>query len=180
MAEQECNDCYVGPCYSKTSDFGGSGRLNLKSVSVRDVAAEILGMEQHHYNQRGIRTELDVPPSFALRSGRSTKTQASSPESRQERHRGHARGPKARAAGPFKAETGWCWKWRTRAPESPAQEMFSNCSPRRNPTGLDWDWPLRGRSSPRTAASFLHERAKQRNTFRIAIPLKPPVAEVGV
>ena len=45
-------------------DFVRAGRLNLKSVSVGEVAAEIVAVEQHHHRQRGIRTELDFPPSL--------------------------------------------------------------------------------------------------------------------
>jgi two-component system sensor kinase FixL len=45
-------------------DFLRSGRLNLKSVSVGELAAEIAAVEQHHHRERGIRTELDFPPSL--------------------------------------------------------------------------------------------------------------------
>jgi signal transduction histidine kinase len=44
--------------------FVGSDRLYLKSISCGEVAAEIVAMEQHHHRERGIRTELDFPPSL--------------------------------------------------------------------------------------------------------------------
>ncbi len=45
-------------------DFVRSGRLNLKSVSLSNVAAEIVAVERHHHREQGIRTELDFPPSL--------------------------------------------------------------------------------------------------------------------
>jgi signal transduction histidine kinase len=45
-------------------DFVRSGRLDLKSVSLGEVAAEILAMEQCHHHERGIRTDLDIPASL--------------------------------------------------------------------------------------------------------------------
>ena len=45
-------------------DFVRVGRLNLKSVCVGEVAAEIVAVEQHHHREQGIRTELDFPLSL--------------------------------------------------------------------------------------------------------------------
>jgi signal transduction histidine kinase len=45
-------------------DFIRSGQLKLKSVSLGEVAAEIVTMEFHNHNERGIETELDFPPSL--------------------------------------------------------------------------------------------------------------------
>jgi len=45
-------------------EFVRSGRLTLKPVSIGEVAAEIAAVEQHHHRERGIRTELDFPPSL--------------------------------------------------------------------------------------------------------------------
>jgi signal transduction histidine kinase len=45
-------------------DFIRSGQLKLKSVSLGEVAAEIVTMEFHNHNERGIKAELDFPASL--------------------------------------------------------------------------------------------------------------------
>jgi signal transduction histidine kinase len=44
--------------------FVRSGQLNLKSVSLGEVAAEILALELHNHKKHGIKTELDFPESL--------------------------------------------------------------------------------------------------------------------
>jgi two-component system sensor histidine kinase HydH len=45
-------------------DFIRSSRLDLRSVSLGQIAAEVVAMEQHDHRARGVRTELDCPPSL--------------------------------------------------------------------------------------------------------------------
>jgi signal transduction histidine kinase len=44
--------------------FVRSGRLNVKPVSLQEVATEIIAMEQHDHHKRGIRAELEFPLSL--------------------------------------------------------------------------------------------------------------------
>jgi signal transduction histidine kinase len=40
------------------------GQLNLNPVSVGEIAAEVVSMEQHHYKERGIEVDSDFPASL--------------------------------------------------------------------------------------------------------------------
>jgi len=44
--------------------FVRSGQLDLKSISLREIAAEILTMERHNHNERGIEADLDFSASL--------------------------------------------------------------------------------------------------------------------